>query len=95
VRDDDVPANFIYYHIETADHSIILAENTPVETFVDNVTRGSFDNAAEYEAIFADAPAMAELELPRAMSHRQVPMAVRQRIAARAAEMSPEATAAA
>jgi hypothetical protein len=86
-RDDDLPASFTYYHIETADHSIILAENTPAETFVDNVTRASFDNALEYVAMFADAPAVEELDLPRALSHRQVPMAVRQRIAARAAAM--------
>jgi hypothetical protein len=87
-RDDSVPANFTYYHIETADHAIILAENTPAETFVDNATRATFDNAAEYDALFADSPAMAELDLPRAMSSRQVPMAIRQRIAARAAALS-------
>jgi hypothetical protein len=96
IRDDDVPATFTYHHIETADHSIILAENTPAETFVDNATRASFDNAAEYEARFADTPAVAELDLPRALSHRQVPMAVRQRLAARAAEIfGAEAAAAA
>ncbi|GGC37398.1 hypothetical protein GCM10011504_14730 [Siccirubricoccus deserti] len=96
LRDDNVPANFTYYHIETADHSIILAENTPAETFVDNVTRASFDNIHEYVAMFADAPAVEELDLPRALSHRQVPMAVRQRIAARAAAMfGAEAAAAA
>lgn len=83
-RDDDGPAEFTYYHIETADHAIILAEGTPAETFVDNATRATFDNAAEYEALFADAPAMEALDLPRAMSARQVPQALRQRIAARA-----------
>jgi len=32
--------------------SLILAENTPAETFVDNVDRLHFDNWAEYEALY-------------------------------------------
>ncbi|WP_149538632.1 Hint domain-containing protein [Siccirubricoccus phaeus] len=95
LRDEDAPASFTYYHIETADHAIILAENTPAETFLDAETRATFDNVAEYEAMFAEAPAMPALDLPRALSHRQVPAAIRQRIAARAAALAgPDAAAA-
>ena len=44
VRERNVPARFTYYHIELDDHSLLLAENTPAETFVDNVDRLAFDN---------------------------------------------------
>ena len=46
VREKDVPETFTYYHVELDDHSLILAENTPAETFVDNVDRMDFDNWA-------------------------------------------------
>ncbi|MCO6414766.1 Hint domain-containing protein [Siccirubricoccus sp. KC 17139] len=95
LREEEVPATFTYYHIETADHAVILAENTPAETFLDADTRATFDNAAEYEAMFAGSPEMPALDLPRAMSHRQVPVAIRQRIAARAAALTGPAVAAA
>jgi hypothetical protein len=48
VRETDVPEVFTYYHVEVDDHSLILAENTPSETFVDNVDRLNFDNWAEH-----------------------------------------------
>ena len=73
---------FTYYHIETEDHALILAEGAPAETFVDNVTRRTFDNYAEYEALYGEETAIPELDLPRAMSQRQVPRATRERLAA-------------
>ena len=81
-------ARFTYYHVETQDHAIILAEGAPAETFVSNVTRRTFDNYAEYEALFgerADFEGMADRDEPRAMSARQVPARIRARLAARAA----------
>ncbi|GLR67719.1 hypothetical protein GCM10010909_24000 [Acidocella aquatica] len=89
LRETDVPTVFTYYHIEIADHALILAENTPAETFVDNIDRLSFDNWAEHEAL-AGATAIIEMDYPRAKATRQVPKAIRQRLSARA-----EATAAA
>jgi autotransporter passenger strand-loop-strand repeat protein/probable HAF family extracellular repeat protein len=86
VRETNVPETFTYYHIELDDHSLILAENTPAETFVDNVDRLGFDNWAEYEALYPDGKLVAEMPYPRAKSHRQVPQAVRAMLAARAAE---------
>jgi hypothetical protein len=85
-RAADMPEIFTYYHVETADHSLILAEGAATETFVDNVARMAFDNWAEHEALYGDAPAMAELAYPRAKSARQVPMALRRELAARASE---------
>ena len=84
VRETDVPEIFTYYHVEVEDHSLILAENTPAETFVDNVDRLNFDNWAEHEALYPDGRPIAELPYPRAKSHRQVPVRTRVMLAARA-----------
>ncbi|WP_431282541.1 Hint domain-containing protein [Humitalea sp. 24SJ18S-53] len=86
---------FTFFHIETEDHAVILAEGVPAETFVDNVTRRRFDNFAEFEALFGESDdVMIELGLPRAMSPRQLPAAIRERIAARARILGPDADAA-
>jgi hypothetical protein len=94
-REDDVPAIFTYYHVELADHALILAEGVPAETFVDNVDRMAFDNWDEYLALYPEGRAITEMPLPRAKSHRQVPMATRGRLAARAASLLSQAAIAA
>ncbi|MBW6399474.1 Hint domain-containing protein [Roseomonas sp. HJA6] len=86
---------FTVYQIETADHELILAEGLPAETFVDNVPRSRFDNAAEYDALFGGTDtAIREMDRPRAASARQVPAAIHDRIAAIAAARMPEPKAA-
>jgi hypothetical protein len=40
-------APFTYYHIELERHGILLAENTPAESYLDTGNRGGFDNADE------------------------------------------------
>jgi hypothetical protein len=87
VRDTNVPVTFTYYHVEVEDHSLILAENTPAETFVDNVERLAFDNWAEHEALYPNGKPIAELPYPRAKSQRQVPVSTRVMLAARAEAM--------
>ncbi len=77
VREDRLPEVLTYYHIELAEHALLLAEGVPAETFVDNVNRLSFDNWAEHEALFGCAPSIAEMPYPRAQSHRQVPVEIR------------------
>ena len=84
VRERDVPATFTYYHVELDDHSLILAENVPAETFVDHVDRTNFDNWDEYEALYPEGRNVPEMEYPRAKAYRQVPRAIRERLAARA-----------
>lgn len=76
---------YTVYHVETDAHEIILANGASAETFIDNVSRRVFDNFAEFEALYGDVPEMDELPLPRAMSARQVPAAIRARLAARIA----------
>jgi hypothetical protein len=84
VRERRVPTMFIYYHIEVDGHALIAAENTPAETFIDNVDRHRFDNWAEYEALYPSGKAIEELPYPRAKAARQVPSQTRERLANRA-----------
>lgn len=87
---------YTVFHIETECHKLILAEGVAAETFVDNVTRRRFDNYAEFEALYGEEKAaIAEMELPRVKSARQLPPAIRERIAARAAAPVPAASVAA
>jgi hypothetical protein len=82
LRETQVPAVFTYYHVEVADHSLILAENVPAETFVDNVDRMAFDNWEEHQNLYGDAPSLPEMDYPRAKAARQVPQATRDRLLA-------------
>jgi len=76
---------YTVYHVELEDHSLILAEGVPAETFVDNVTRRRFENYAEFEALYGDiGPSIAEMERPRIKSARQLPAAIRQLLEERA-----------
>jgi hypothetical protein len=87
VRETNVPAKFVYHHIELETHALVVAENAPAETFIDNIDRMNYDNWAEHEALYGDLPALVEMDLPRAKSQRQVPPATRKRLADRAVEL--------
>jgi Hint domain len=88
VREKNVPETFNYYHVELAEHDLILAENAPAETFVDNVDRMGFDNWAEHEALYPEGEPMVEMPHPRAKAHRQVPKAAKERLSQRAATLT-------
>jgi hypothetical protein len=94
-RETDVPEIFVYYHVELDDHSLILAENTPAETFVDNVDRLAFDNWQEHEALYPEGRPLVEMAYRRAKAHRQVPRAIRERLVERGAGLFAPGTAAA
>jgi hypothetical protein len=81
VRESDVPEIYIYHHIELDDHSLLLAEGFPAETFVDNVDRLAFDNWDEHEALYPQGKPIVEMDYPRAKAYRQVPRAIRERLA--------------
>lgn len=72
---------YTVYHVETADHEIILANGAASETFIDNVSRNAFDNYADFEAMYGDVAEMTELAYPRAMTERQVPAAIKASLA--------------
>jgi hypothetical protein len=90
VRETRVPETFVYYHVELDDHSLILAENAPAETFVDNVDRMGFDNWAEHEALFPDGKPVDEMTYPRAKARRQVPPRIRAALDERAGMIGAE-----
>jgi hypothetical protein len=96
VREGNVPATFTYYHVETEDHSLILAHDVASETFIDNVNRMGFDNWSEHQALYPQGKALVEMSYPRAQSTRQVPAATRQRLDDRgAAQFADKAVSAA
>src|SRR6267154_5575794 len=92
VREPNVPRTFIYYHIELEDHSLILAENTPAETFIDNVDRLAFDNWEEHKMLYPEGRSIVEMPYPRAKAHRQVPHAIRERLIARGVTLYGDST---
>ncbi|MEO1542119.1 MAG: Hint domain-containing protein [Pseudomonadota bacterium] len=73
----DLPDVISYYHIETERHEIVLANGCPAETFVDNVTRATFDNYAEYEVLYGAEAEVPALDMPRVLSARQLPQHLR------------------
>lgn len=85
----DLGERYTVFHIELDDHALVLAEGVPAETYVDNVTRRRFDNYAEYAALHGDVSAViAEMDVPRVKSARQLPRAVRERLDARVAAVA-------
>ncbi len=72
-----------YFHLELDDHRTVLANGTPVESFVDNVSRQGFDNYDEWVALGLEPLPSNPTPFLRAKSARQVPQRVRDRMVAR------------
>ena len=64
--------HYTVYNVETDAHEILLANGAPAETFIDNY--------AEYQKLYGDDAPMVELDLPLAMTARQVPPAIQARL---------------
>jgi len=82
VREYDVPEQFTYYHVELATHELLLAEGVQTESFVDNVDRMNFHNWDERST---PVEPIEEMPHPRAKSYRQLPTALKARLAMRGA----------
>lgn len=78
----DVPERATYYHVETEDHEVILANGAAAESFIDYVGRAAFDNYADYLALYGEPETISEMPLPRISSARLVPASIRSRLAA-------------
>ena len=54
---DDRSQRVDYFHLELDSHDVILAEGAPSESFLDDNSRGTFENAQEFAALYPYAPA--------------------------------------
>jgi len=61
-----------YYHIELAQHDVVLAEGLPVETYLETGGRNAFDNA---DGVIQLHPNFVPDETPRAMAWHSVRIA--------------------
>ena len=77
---DSLPERTTFYHVETEGHMVILANGSAAETYVDYVTRRSFDNYDEYVDLYDDERTIVEMDMPRVSSARLVPAAIRARL---------------
>jgi hypothetical protein len=50
------PDRVDYFHVELHTHDVLLAEGVPSESYLDDDSRGMFHNAAEFEALYSNAP---------------------------------------
>ncbi|MEL7115480.1 MAG: Hint domain-containing protein, partial [Pseudomonadota bacterium] len=80
VSASELPRMFIYYHIETEAHDVILANGAAAETFVDAVSRRDFDNYQEYLELYGTERIIPEMPMPRISSQRLVPHATKDRL---------------
>jgi lysophospholipase L1-like esterase len=74
-----VPEELRYHHVELDCHDLLLAEGTPAESFWGPAESTPFDNEADRPPPEAPVP----LPYPRVQSVRQVPAAIRARLAPR------------
>lgn len=79
------PTVIQYFHLELDRHRLIVADGAPVESFVDDVSRASFDNVDEWEALGLDPLPGDSLPYVKVKSARQLPSAISRRLAERAA----------
>jgi hypothetical protein len=71
---------FTYYHVETSGHELLLAENTPAESYVDLQHGSAFENAHQREP----SRDVKEMNLPRILTARMLPPAIKDRLRERA-----------
>lgn len=76
----ELPEAVTYYHIETENHEVIIANGTEAETYVDYITRQAFDNYDEYVELYGIETRIVEMPQPRISTRRHVPQVVRERL---------------
>jgi hypothetical protein len=73
-------ASMTYYHVETEGHEAILANGAAAESLLDMPSRRSFENFAEYQALYGAEQSIAEMNAPRISSPRLLPQSIRERL---------------
>jgi hypothetical protein len=84
-RESEVAETFRYYHVELDEHALLLAEGLPAESFLPGAEEAAFDNRAERPARELGG----EMPYPRVKCARQVPRALRAKLAGRTAAWRP------
>ncbi|MCC6718386.1 MAG: Hint domain-containing protein [Acetobacteraceae bacterium] len=79
-----------YLHVELEQHELIFAEGAAVESFADEHSRRLFDNAAEYQLLYRDAPVL-PATMPRTEGGFAVETARRQLATRAGITLSPAA----
>nr|WP_300309528.1 Hint domain-containing protein [Halomonas sp.] len=77
---NELPDTVTYYHIETENHEVILANGTEAETYVDYIERKAFDNYDEYVALYGNETRIVEMPRHRISARRLLPLALRLRL---------------
>jgi hypothetical protein len=80
----DPPEVIQYFHLELDRHRLVIADGTPVESFVDDVSRAAFDNVDEWDALGLDPLPVDSLPYVKVKSARQLPAVVSHRLTERA-----------
>ncbi|MCP3971101.1 MAG: Hint domain-containing protein [Rhodobacteraceae bacterium] len=76
----ELDKEFTYYHVETQDHDVIIANGAAAETFVDVAGRSDFDNHQEYLDLYGAERIIPEMARPRISSRRLLPETIRARL---------------
>ena len=80
----EVPTeSFKYYHIELDSHELVIAENTPSESYLpQNENRDDFDNAADFDVMYPGGRKLIlwPLDYPRISAQLKVPGYVKDHI---------------
>ena len=77
------PQNYIYYHIELANHALLDAEGAPAESFCPNKEdRSTYDNGAEYYELYPHGNKLMfwPMDYPRISSKNKVPLFVSEKL---------------
>ena len=87
------PEQYVYYHVELENHSLLVAEGAPAESFFPNQEdRALYDNGAEYEELYPHGSKLMlfPMDYPRVSSYNKVPRYVRQKLMQIAEELYPQ-----
>ena len=81
---------FVYYHVELANHSLLVAEGTAAESYLpQRENREEYDNSAEYDKLYPHGGNLMlfPLDYPRISSLNKVPRYIKQNLARIAGEI--------
>jgi hypothetical protein len=73
-----------YFHIELEPHDVIFAEGAPAETYIECDNRLIFHNAAEYAALYPEAPGSSGRPYAPRIAEGRAATTIRRRLLARA-----------